>query len=136
MQTQRAGDKPGKTEEDRGQEENHRALNIQANVVQSSGIASSMSIKWLSANNRGELQEFDSDLVEILQVAAKGELDTRLKFMTKIIVSMITERFGLMKSQHHKKTQNLNQRENKIRQLRREIKSLRKRFKKVSTEET
>ena len=48
---------------------------------------------------------------------------------------MATEIFGLIESQHHKKTHNLNRRENKIREVRREIKSLIKRFKEASTEE-
>ena len=128
QQTQRSGDKPSKTGEDRGQEANHRALNLQANVSQSSGISS-------LANDRGEWQEFDRDIVKIFRVAAKGELTMQLKFMTTIIVSMATERFGIMESQHHKMIYNLNRRENKIRELRKEIRSLRKLFKKASTEE-
>ena len=48
---------------------------------------------------------------------------------------MATERFGLMESQQRKKTHNLSWRENKIRELKREIGSLRKQFKESSTKE-
>ena len=71
QQMQHAGDKRGKMEEEQSQEANHRALNFRANIAQSSGIASWRGIKWPPANNRGEWQEFDSDIVEILRVAAK-----------------------------------------------------------------
>ena len=46
QQPQRAGDKTGRTWEKQSQQANHRALILQANLAQSSGIASRRRIKW------------------------------------------------------------------------------------------
>lgn len=52
---------------------------------------------------KGEWQEFDNDIREILQVADRRDLDQRLKFMTTIIVSMATERFGFVDIRYQEK---------------------------------
>ena len=66
---------PGKTEEERGQEATHWGQNLHAYVSLVSVITSRKRFKWPPANNQEEWQQFDSDIIEILHMATKGDLD-------------------------------------------------------------
>lgn len=84
--TQLTGRNPGKSEEEEwGQGAPHRAPDLQAPVAHSPGMASRIRIKWPSANIKGKWKEFDNDIAEILQAAARGDLDQRLNFKQNLI---------------------------------------------------
>ena len=128
---QRAGACPGKTEEVLGQESYHSAQSLQASVPLT--LESRKKIKWPPANNKGAWQ--DNDICEIIQSAARGDVERRLSFMTTIITSLASERFGCVEPRQPRMPYTANRRVNKIKDLRREIRSLKKLYKRASIEE-
>ena len=132
---QRAGAIPGKTEEVQGQESYHSAQSLQASVPLTLGKESCKKIKWPPANNKGAWQDFDNDICEIIQSATKGDVERWLSFMTTIITSLASERFGCVEPRHPRMPYTANHRVNKMKDLRREIRSLKKLYKRASIEE-
>ena len=92
-------------------------------------------IKWPPANNKGAWQDFDNDICEIIQSATKGDMERQLSFMTTIITSLASERFGRVEPWQPRMPYTANRRVNKMKDLRREIRSLKKLYKKASIEE-
>ena len=132
---QHAGASPGKTEEVQGQESYHSAQSLQASVPLTLGKESHKKIKCPPANNKGAWQDFDNDICEIIQSATKGDMKRRLSFMTTIITSLVSERFGCIEPRQPRMPNNANRRVNKMKDLRREIRSLKKLYKRASIEE-
>ena len=77
---QRAGASPGKTEEVQGQESYHSAQSPQASVPLTLGKESRKKIKRPPANNKGDWQDFDNDICEIIQSATIGGRGEATKF--------------------------------------------------------
>ena len=125
-QEQRAGASPGKTEEVQGQESYHSAQSLQASVPLSLGKESHKKIKWPPANNKGGWQDFDNDICEVIQSAARRDVERRLSFMMTIITSLASERFGCVEPRQPRMPYTANCRVNKMKDLRREIRSLKK----------
>ncbi|KAL4001244.1 hypothetical protein ACER0C_006543 [Sarotherodon galilaeus] len=92
-------------------------------------------VKWPQARKEKEWLQFNEDVDTILQPTAKGQVEQRLKTMTTIIVSPAVERFGQEEKRTAKPLYTLNNRANKIHQLRQELKSLRQQFKVASEKE-
>ena len=132
---QRAGASPGKTEEVQGQESYHSAQSLQASVPLTLGKESRKKIKWPPAKKKGAWQDFDNDICEIIQSATKGDVERRLSFMTTIITSLASERFGCVEPRQPRMPYTANRRVNKMKDLRREIRSLKKLYKRANIEE-
>ena len=132
---QRAGASPGKTEEVQGQESYHSAQSLQASVPLILGKESRKKIKWPPANNIGAWLDFDNDICEIIQSATKGDVERRLSFMTTIITSLASEGFGYVEPRQPRRPYTANRRVNKMKDLRREIRSLKKLYKRANIEE-
>ena len=132
---QRAGASPGKTEEVQGPESYHSAQSLQASVHLTLGKESRKKIKWPPANNKGACQDFDNDICEIIQPTTKGDVERRLSFMTTIITSLASERFGYVEPRQPRRPYTANRRVNKMKDLRKEIRSLKKLYRRASIEE-
>ena len=132
---QRAGASPGNTEEVQRQESYHSAQSLQASVPLTLGKESRKKIKWPSANSKGAWQDFDNDIFEILQSATRGDVERQLSFMTTIITSLVSEIFGCVEPRQPRIPYTANRRVNKMKDLRREIRSLKKLYKRESIEE-
>ena len=98
------------------------------------GKESRKKIKWPPTNNKGAWQDFDNDICEIIQSATKGDVERWLSFMT-IITSLASERFGCVEPWQTRMPYTANRRGNKMKDLRREIRSLKKLYKRASIEE-
>lgn len=97
-EVQHTGPEPGETQEP-SQESPHRAQCLPA--PQSSNpsriVQQLQWIKWPSASKGGEWSQFDRDVMNIIQVTAKGDADRRLHMMTGIITGYTAESFGFVK---------------------------------------
>ena len=133
---QRAGASSGKTEEVQGQESYHSAQSLQASVPLTLGKESRKKIKWSQANNKGAWQDFDNDICEILQSATMWDVERWLSFMTTIITSLASERFGCIDSRQPRTPYTANCRVNKMKDLRKEIRSLKKVYIRARIEES
>ena len=118
-----------------GQESYHSAQSLQASVPLTLGKESRKKIKWPPANNKGAWQDFDNDICEIIQSATKGDVERRLSFMTTIITSLASERFGFVETRQPRRPYTANRRVNKMKDLRKEIRSLKKLYRRASIEE-
>ena len=132
---QRAGASSGKTEGVQGQESYHSAQSLQASVPLTLGKESRKKIKWPPANDKGAWQDFDIDICEIIQSATKGDVKRRLNFMTTITTSLASERFGCVELRQPRRPYTANRRVNKMKDLRKEIRSLKKLYRRASIEE-
>ena len=74
-------------------------------------------------------------MCEIIQSATKGGVEKWLSFMTTIITSLASERFGCVESRQPRRPYTANRGVNKMKDLRREIISLKKLYKRASIEE-
>ena len=83
----------------------------------------------------GAWQGFDNDICEIIQSATKGDVERRLSFMTTIITSLASERFGFVETRQPRRPYIANRRVNKMKDLRKEIRSLKKLYRRASIEE-
>ena len=118
-----------------GQESYHSAQSLQPSVPLTLGKESRKKIKWPQANNKGAWQDFDNDICEIIQSATKGDVARRLSFMTTIITSLASERFGYVEPRQPRRPYTANRRVNKMKDLRKEIRSLKKLYRRASIEE-
>ena len=65
--------------------------------------------------------DFNGGICEILQSSAKGDADKRLKFMTKIIYTIASERFGCVEPRQPMKNYSANRRVIRIKELMKEL---------------
>ena len=113
----------------------HSAQSLQASVPLTLGKESRKKIKYPPANNKGAWQDFDNDICEIIQSATRRDVKRRLSFMTTIITSLASERFGCVEPRQPRMPYTANRRVNKMKALWREIRSLKKLYKRASIEE-
>ena len=134
-QEQCAGASPGKTEEVQGQESYHSAQSPKLQFLSLWARSPVRRLNGPPANNKGAWQDFNNDICEIIQSATKGDVERRLSFMTTIINSLASERFGCVEPRQPRTPYTANRRVNKMKDLRREIRSLQKPYKRASIEE-
>ena len=79
--------------------------------------------------------DFDADICEILQSSAKGGADKGLKFMTMIIYSIASDRFGCVEPRQPMKNYSANRRGIRIKELRKDLRSNKKQYEKAKAEE-
>ena len=134
---QRSGTLPGETQEVQGQDTHHSAQSLHAPDQPMSHFPTRKRIKWPPAKDKTTWQQFDDDVCEILDVTSKGDADSRLHTMSTIIVSYAAERFGYVEVGGGGRTQpyNNNRRANRISNIRRELRTLRKQHKLATEEE-
>ena len=87
-------------------------------------------MKWPPANNKEAWQSFDTDICGILQTARQGSVEYQLKFMTTMIISIASERFGYIDNKQATKPYINNCRARKIKELRKEL-NLKKTYRKT-----
>ena len=131
-QMQRTGNVPGETQEVPGPETHHRAQSLHAPDPMNPN--KSKKIKWPAASAKETWLEFDQDVCMSLEATSSGNADRRLKAMTTIIINYASGRFGCTEENENKIKRN-NRRTEKIKELRQELKILRKQFRKASDEE-
>lgn len=136
-EVQRTGLEPGETQEEPGQEATHRAQSLHApEPPNPNRVVPQQRIKWPPASKRSEWLQFDEDVSNIIQAAAKGNAESRLQTMTTIIGSYASERFGRIEKGKIKHTPyTMNRRATKIHHLRQELHTLKKQYKKATEEE-
>ena len=134
-QDQRTGPCPDQTQEKQGQEEPHRAQSLHANVASMQEPTTKRLIKWPPSNNLGEWQKFDEDVCDIVRLSSKSNVDGRLASLTTIITSFAAERFGSKEPKQPKNPYKKNRRADKIKSIRVELKSLKRQFAVVGSEE-
>ncbi|TWW66935.1 hypothetical protein D4764_20G0009670 [Takifugu flavidus] len=134
VEVQRTGPGPGETQEEPGQEATHRSQSLHVpEPPNPNRVVQQQRIKWPPANRRSEWLQFDEDVSNIIQATAKGDVDSRLQAMSTIIVSYGSERFGRIEKGNTETTSyTMNRRSFKIHQLRKELRTLKKQFKRAS----
>ncbi|KAL3972927.1 tetraspanin-7 [Sarotherodon galilaeus] len=136
LASQHTGSTPGETKEEPGPELPHSARSLQVmHAPEAHKSSEHRRVKWLQASKEKEWLQFDKDIDTILQATAKGQVEQGLTTMTTMIVSLAVERFGQEEKWTAKPLYTLNNRANKIHQLRQELKSLRQQFKAASEKE-
>ena len=90
-------------------------------------------INWPPSNST-EWSEFDNDLDNILETALTGKVERKIESFGKLVYAVAKERFGVLKEKG-KKEATPNRREQKISGVRKELRSLRKRFRLSTPEE-
>ncbi|XP_052093724.1 uncharacterized protein LOC127729844 [Mytilus californianus] len=86
-------------------------------------------IKWPTSADKAIWKAFDEDLENILEATLAGNVDRKMRAMTSIIYSVGKDRFGLMISEKREMTQGQsNRRQRKIKELRGDLRRLKKRY--------
>lgn len=112
----------GEMQEVPGQESPHRAQNLHAQDAQAPGIPQHQQRgKWPPASKESEWRQFDDDVDSILEATMKGGADRKLQTMATMIISIATERFGLVEKRAATNQYSKNCRAEKISQLRQEL---------------
>ena len=133
-QTRRIGVPPSQTEEEQGPVSTHSAQHHQAPAQSLPDKVITKRIKWPPANNKNAWREFDEDVCELIQATSSGNVDQRLKTMSRLIVSYAAERFGHLEKSG-RKPHTLNRREERIKGIRQELRSLKKRYRTAKEEQ-
>ena len=93
-------------------------------------------IKWPASSKEIEWKHLEDDLMGILETTMKGNVTERIQTFTKIVYAVSRERFGVIEK---KTTENVSKGENRRNKrkegVRKELKTLSKRWKQASTEE-
>ncbi len=93
-------------------------------------------IRWPKMTDIKEWASYDEDLNRILEVMSEGTAERKVNTLTEITYNLAKERFGTIERKLNIKAgKQPNRRERKIYNLRKEVKSLNKRYKASSTEE-
>ncbi|XP_063050368.1 uncharacterized protein LOC134445223 [Engraulis encrasicolus] len=125
---------PGETEEEQDPESTHSVQNLQAQLAPPNNPSEHRRVLWPAAHKESEWRQFDEDVDGAVEASSRGGVDQQLQTMCTFIVCIGAERFGV-KQPKAKNAARPNRRENKITALRRDLKALKKRFKKASEEE-
>ncbi|KAK7906627.1 hypothetical protein WMY93_015239 [Mugilogobius chulae] len=87
-------------------------------------------IIWPKMSDTKAWADLDEDLNQILEVTSVGNVERKINMLTEITYNIAKERFGTVQSKEYTKViEQSNRREREIQGLRKEIKSLNKRFK-------
>ena len=107
---------------------NHRAQHHQASTQNLPDRVVAKRIKWPPANDKNAWREFDEDVCELIHATSSGNVDQRLNSLSKLVVTYASERFGQIEKKN-RKPHTRNRREERIRGIRQELKSLKKQYK-------
>lgn len=88
-------------------------------------------IQGSQASKKADWHQFDEDVEQILEGTAKGDVDRRLETMATIIVSIAVERFGTKEVNQAPAIYTPNHTAKKIQHLRKELKALKRQYKKA-----
>ncbi|KAL0202317.1 hypothetical protein M9458_000335, partial [Cirrhinus mrigala] len=133
---QRTGQVPGEMQEEPDPESPHSAQTLHASQGRfQARISEQRQVKWPAANKKNEWHQSDEDVDQILQVTARGDADRRLHTMCSIIINIAAERFGVKEQCPFGGTAGPNRLEENNRQLRKELRLLRKQFRQASEED-
>ena len=128
----RTGLIPGETKEVHGQDSHHSTQSILAIDQTIPCRLNYKQIKWPSAKETvSEWLQFDEDVSEIIRTTSKGNADRWLNILSTIIVSYTKEKLGLYEGEKEK-TYRKNLGANKIQDLRRELRALKKKYRQVN----
>ncbi|XP_021349432.1 uncharacterized protein LOC110466448 [Mizuhopecten yessoensis] len=137
----------GETQEELSQESNHSTESLQASVSPDGSIGNLNEasahgvqavrdrrldkVQWPKTNDEAAWRNLDQDLEAILETTLQGNVERKVEALTSIVYSVCKERFGVetSRTQPRAKTTKENRRERKIKQLRKELRELGKRFK-------
>ncbi|KAI8485155.1 hypothetical protein Bbelb_370800 [Branchiostoma belcheri] len=88
-------------------------------------------IKWPKMSDTKAREHLDADLNQVLEASLAGAVERKVESLTAITYNLARERFGVeeKKKKSQQTTKQPNRREREIRQLRREIKALNKKYK-------
>ncbi|XP_052237947.1 uncharacterized protein LOC127849270 [Dreissena polymorpha] len=92
-------------------------------------------IDWPKTTDKRAWNDLDKELDAILTSTMRGPVDRKLKCMTTLVYTVAKERFGTKKTRRPKPQQTPNRRQSRKKQIRGELKSLNKAYKKASQEE-
>ncbi|XP_052281306.1 uncharacterized protein LOC127878820 [Dreissena polymorpha] len=92
-------------------------------------------IDWPKTTDKRAWNDLDKELDAILTSTMQGPVDRKLKCMTTLVYTVAKERFGTKKTRRPNPQQTPNRRQSRMKQIRGELKSLNKAYKKASQEE-
>ena len=125
VQTQRERVSLGETQGVQGQEAHHSAQSLRAEITETS--TAFRKIKWPTTANKNTWHDFDTSFSEIVNFSEKGSDENQLLTMFKIIISYAKAQYGYIEIKERSSGKE-NRRETKMKQLRAELKSLRKQY--------
>ncbi|CAC5355487.1 unnamed protein product [Mytilus coruscus] len=146
--TEQRTDSSGETQEIPSQDTNHSAKNLSASVTSHDSSQSLIGeehitqqrqetshqkerIAWPKMNSEAQWRDLNDDLGVILETSLQGCVERRIETLTTLIYNIGKERFGVEERKEKSNTkQTPNWREQKIKQLRKELKDLNRRYKK------
>ena len=88
------------------------------------------------SNAKGEWEHFDIDADAVLNTTLAGSIDKKIQAMPSIIYNMGLDNFGVEQRDKSLKDGKKNRREREIAKMRRDLRQLRKQYKKATDEET
>lgn len=122
-------EKSGETEEDQGQESHHSAMDPQAEEEsmprQPNEDERRERIKWPPLSNARAWEDLDEELDKVLEATLKGSAERKAEALTTVTYSLCAERFGT--EERKEKRYEPSRRRRRMEQIRRELKSLRRR---------
>ena len=92
-------------------------------------------VKWPKATETGVWEDFEHELELILESTLQGPAEKKLKSMTHLLYTIGKERFGVQEKKTNPTPPQPNRRERKIKTIRKDLKHLKKAFKKASPDE-
>ena len=131
------------TEEDTGQEANHSAQDLPAEPVQSTRGGESESMEGFERKPRLNLPpaadrrwlQLDEDLSVTLDNVLKGDATKKMKTMVQLVYQACHDTFGVKEGQTVKPPSGPSRRQRQITELRKELRTLKKRWRKADAEE-
>ena len=91
-------------------------------------------IKWPQMTGK-EWEKFDDDMERILQMTLTGPAEKKLVIMTRIILTIVEDSFGVEKKQPKRTVYHPSRREREITNIRKELRTLAKRYRRSGEEE-
>lgn len=141
--TQSDSSQPGVTDEDtdpllellKSQEEPEPSQDVPQPETEEAPSELLLPIDWPKPTNKRAWNDFDRELDLILTYTMQGPADRKLKGMTTLVYTVGRERFGPVITRRQKPQPTPNRRQSRMKQIRGELRSLTKAFRKASQEE-
>ena len=92
-------------------------------------------IAWPKTADKKVWKDLDSDICSILDTALQGPVDRKMTTMTRLIYSISKERFGVVQKKESTQAPTMNRRQQQIMEIRKELRSIKKLYRKASDEE-
>ena len=138
---QRAEILSGQTEEIHSQEEHHRAENVNASGTAAASnipvdVPTRQKVKWPRMNDTSAWKAFEDTTDEVLETTLAGTINRKIESFTTILYTVGRETFGTEETKA--KSQGIpstNRREAQIRNIRRDLKAVKKQWKQCAEHE-